>query len=544
MAEDQEKSGDAEKSRTTVERQKPQALVGALIERLKNGEPCLQECLSAAAQLRDGRNFDLLDELTEQLRRTGNENPTVRRLQAQSLIERGKAILAIDILESYAARIDVESPEWGEAHGLMGRAWKQIFFDLPDKTSRLAFRALANSIREYEIPYAADPAKHTWQGLNLLALASYVQREGLPVEPPIDCQRLARNLLSHLAATPEAERDSWYHASAAQVHLALGDLGAVEENIRVFVNDPRTTAFAVGGTLRELCVLWSLDKKGDREFGIVQTLRAALMMKEAGHLELAPDQLQRALGDQPSKQQLERILGADGPRNYRWWQLGLECAKSVGVICQGELGRIGTGFLVKGSDFKKSWGDELFVLTNAHVVSNDPADGGIDPADACVKFEAVDKDSTYEVDSIMWISGQRRLDAVILRLKEPVKGIQPLRLTNQLPKVDSTQRVYVIGYPGGGELSMSFQDNLLLDHEAPPDGAPVERGVCRLHYRAPTEKGSSGSPVFNASAWQVVALHHAGGQSMRRLNGRMEEWPANEGIWIASIVEAVANSAT
>ena len=52
-----------------------------------------------------------------------------------------------------------------------------------------------------------------------------------------------------------------------------------------------------------------------------------------------------------------------------------------------------------------------------------------------------------------------------------------------------------------------------------------------MHYRAPTEKGSSGSPIFNASPWQVVALHHAG--------GRPEEWPANEGIWIPSITDFV-----
>ena len=543
MSDDREGSGHAEQSSIIAERQRLRTLVSALIDRLKNDEPCLQECLGVATQLRDSRNFDLLDELTEQLRRTGNEIPTVRQLQAQSLIERGKAILAIDILESYADRIDVESPEWAEAHGLMGRAWKQIFFDMPNKANQIAFKALASSIREYAIPYTASPAKNFWQGVNLLALAHYVRQKRLPVEPPIDCEQLAHNLASHLAAMPHERRDYWYYASVAQVHLALNDLDAVEENIRIFVRDPTTTAFALSGTLRQYCVLWSLDKMGEREFGIVQGLRAALMMKEAGHLELAPEELQRALGDRPSDLQLERILGADGPRNYRWWQLGLECAKSVGIVCQGELGRIGTCFLVRGGDFKESWGDELFVLTNSHVVSDNPNDGGIRARDACIKFEAAEKDRSYGVDCIMWISGRQKLDAVILRLKEPVDMIRPLQLTNVLPKADSTQRVYIIGYPGGGELSMSFQDNILLDHEAPPDGAPIDQGVCKVHYRAPTEKGSSGSPVFNASAWQVVALHHAGGQSIRRLNGRPEEWPANEGIWIASIMDAVANTA-
>ncbi|HBL29593.1 MAG TPA: serine protease, partial [Acidobacteria bacterium] len=47
-----------------------------------------------------------------------------------------------------------------------------------------------------------------------------------------------------------------------------------------------------------------------------------------------------------------------------------------------------------------------------------------------------------------------------------------------------TAKVYVIGHPLGGGLSLSLTDNALL--------GTSER---LLHYRAPTEGGSSGSPV-------------------------------------------------
>jgi V8-like Glu-specific endopeptidase len=93
----------------------------------------------------------------------------------------------------------------------------------------------------------------------------------------------------------------------------------------------------------------------------------------------------------------------------------------------------------------------------------------------------------------------------------------------------------VIGYPGGRDLSFSFEDNELLDHEGPPGGHPPIPGVCRVHYRAPTEGGSSGSPVFN-DQWEVIALHHKGGKvGMPRLNGLSGTYAANEGIAVRRV---------
>jgi V8-like Glu-specific endopeptidase len=93
--------------------------------------------------------------------------------------------------------------------------------------------------------------------------------------------------------------------------------------------------------------------------------------------------------------------------------------------------------------------------------------------------------------------------------------------------VDGKQRVYVIGHPEGRELSFSIDDNLLLDQD--------ERVI---HYRAPTEHGSSGSPVFNRD-WEVIGLHHSGRSDMPRLHGEAGSYPANEGIWIQAIRRAI-----
>src|SRR5205085_10678725 len=129
-------------------------------------------------------------------------------------------------------------------------------------------------------------------------------------------------------------------------------------------------------------------------------------------------------------------------------------------------------------------------------------------------------------------------DATRLRVRWEELEADPLPIAPRLPIVDAGQRVYVIGHLRGAELSFSLQDNELLEHGGPTAGKPPNPKVCKLHYRAPTEHGSSGSPVFNRSEWKVIALHHAGGE-MARLNGNSGSWPANEGIWIQSIAKAI-----
>ena len=63
-----------------------------------------------------------------------------------------------------------------------------------------------------------------------------------------------------------------------------------------------------------------------------------------------------------------------------------------------------------------------------------------------------------------------------------------------------------------------------------------------VHYRTPTEPGSSGSPVFN-SVWKVIAIHHAGGEAMPRLNGQPGTYAANEGIRIDFLRKTIDSQA-
>jgi hypothetical protein len=186
-------------------------------------------------------------------------------------------------------------------------------------------------------------------------------------------------------------------------------------------------------------------------------------------------------------------------------------------------------------------GDEFLVMTNFHVINAKGADKGITPDATEIVFEAADDTKICSVKDIVWSSPPDRHDCTLLRLNEPVPGITPLPLAKSLPLVEDTARVYIIGHPGGRELAFSLQDNALLDHEGTTAGKPAIEGVCRVHHRAPTEGGSSGSPVFNATLWEVIALHHIGGKTgMARLNGNPGTYAANEGVSLLSIVAAMA----
>jgi hypothetical protein len=309
----------------------------------------------------------------------------------------------------------------------------------------------------------------------------------------------------------------------------------------MFVAGPDAKAFHVASTLRQFTEVWDLESVEERGRDLVNILRARLVELPSGELHASGEvvkQLQR--GPAPDRAQLEAVLGNNGAKTYKWMQMGMTRALSVAAVRQRLGTRLGTGFLVRAGDFGIEPKDELLVLTNFHVINENGVSPGIRPQAAEVVFEAVNHNQAYAVSQLIWSSPPDQHDATLARLVEPVVGIEPLQLASTLPPLSDTARVYVIGHPGGRDLAFSFQDNQLLDHEGAPQGKPAIPGVCRVHYRAPTEGGSSGSPVFDDSMWEVIALHHKGGKvGMPRLNGAEGTYAANEGISVRCIVRAL-----
>jgi hypothetical protein len=305
----------------------------------------------------------------------------------------------------------------------------------------------------------------------------------------------------------------------------------------------------VGGTLRQLTEIWGLGTApGQAGADIVAALRADLLRREGGALSLTPDEVGE-LAATP-RATLERVLGEPGIVTWEWMRTGLARAAAVGVIRRADGRGVGTGFLVQGAELDPRLGEGLVLVTNAHVLSHDAADRPAAEATASdVLFEAAPGRPAFRIRELLWSSPVEALDACVARL-DGRPDIAPIPLFDgELPEpnggegpVEAEQRLYIIGHPLGGALSFSIQDNLLLDHEGPPGGKPSAVGRILLHYRTPTEPGSSGSPVFDPVGWRAVALHHAGGLVMRRLNGRPGTYAANEGIALASIRAALSRA--
>ncbi|MGD9512128.1 MAG: TRAFs-binding domain-containing protein [Geminicoccaceae bacterium] len=505
----------------------------------------LRQAKKLVEELRNAREYDLMAKLAEAVSRLDPKDAKNRRLYAQCLIEMGMATVAADVLQPVARRLPASDPEHAEAVGLLGRAHKQIFFDAGDKASPGARNALKQAIAIYREPYERDPAANYWHGVNVLALLTRARRLGLRVAPDLAPDSLARRLVDVLHGLPPERRDEWYLPTLAEASLGLGDWATAEKCIRGYAADDNAKAFLVASTLRQLTQVWDLEALDARGRALVDILRARLAGLPGGKIDLAPADLQR-LRAQPAADagQLEAVLGRQGPETYRWWKAGLDRAAAVAAVYERMGDRIGTAFLVRAGDLGRTPADELLVLTNFHVVNQDGVSPGIRPESAEIVFEAKDAEHRHHVAEILWSSPPERHDASLLRLKEPVAGIDPLTLAASLPAIDETARVYIIGHPRGGALAFSFQDNELLDHEGPPDGHPQIEGVCRLHYRTPTMGGSSGSPVFDSRQWEVVALHHKGGtMGMPRLNGKDGTYGANEGLGLLAMKAEIAAAA-
>ena len=207
-------------------------------------------------------------------------------------------------------------------------------------------------------------------------------------------------------------------------------------------------------------------------------------------------------------------------------------ASAVAQVEDSNGDAVGTALVVRGGDLKPELGDELLLLTNAHVISTDPqVSRALRPEKAVVKFELWEQGQSPEFKvKEVWSSPPEKLDATLVRPTPAIQDMVPMPITNVLPLADGQQRAYIIGHPQGRKLSFSIHDNYLLDYD--------DR---LLHYRSPTEPGNSGSPVFNED-WDLIGLHHRGLRKMPRLNGKDGTYPANEGIWVQAIINDITNA--
>jgi V8-like Glu-specific endopeptidase len=480
--------------------------------------------------LRRKRYFSPMQAVADALIQSGQDAPSIRRAFAQALLDQGNITNALDTLHLLLAGRDLTSLEDAEVRGLIGRAYKQLYVGGKILSPHRGRQVLTSAVEAYHEAYRTDPERHLWHGINVVALASRARRAGNPVpgvpEPEAIAQDILRAIEEREASGTAA---SWDYATALEACVALDRREDALRWMAYYVRSADVDAFELASTHRQLVQVWELDVNAEPGASLLSVLRAVLLQRPGGRIELPVDQLRRGSLDSRSGVILEKILGSDGLQTLRWWQMGIERCQAVARIETLSGKPAGTGFLLQGQTLHPSLGETLLLLTNAHVISDDPVvSAALRSVEAVVSLDARRElggaAEAFRVAELLFSSPPGELDATLARLDRPVGPTTPYPVARGLPRLDGVQRVYVIGHPGGRSVEFSLNDNLLLDHEDP-----------RLHYRAPTEGGSSGSPVFNAE-WELIGLHRAGGHIVPRLRGQPGTYSANEGIWIQAII--------
>ena len=220
-------------------------------------------------------------------------------------------------------------------------------------------------------------------------------------------------------------------------------------------------------------------------------------------------------GGETTADVLEKIIGENTLRPIAFLQRGLEVARSVAYIgVQSGYERwSGTGFLVA----------EDLLLTNNHVLPS--ADLLLN---SIFRFNYEDDfrgraqpSEEYHAKSNGFFHTNEALDYTLVQLDgNPGQkwGWLPLLSRN----IKRRERVNIIQHPAGRPKEISFQNNF------------VEYiGGNVVQYVTSTLNGSSGSPVLN-DGWEVVALHHAGGNIPEPTTQR--RYFRNEGILVERIL--------
>jgi hypothetical protein len=491
--------------------------------RSSSADVSASQAKSVLALLRENRRYNELLRVADALLGHGIEDAAVKRQFAQALVDRDSPAASLLLFRSLVEDPDVNEGERVEALGGMGRCFKQMYVLNTAGTRRSRYLQLG--LAAYRDAYEKDHDR-VWHGINVVALLARADREGIGLaevgDPAADSRRLAEELLATINSMPEP--GAWELATAGEACLALGRDAEAMEWVSRFAGDRDADPFKIAAVLRQLIEVWQLDNSVPPGSALLPVLRSALLEQNGGGLVVPAHDLQQ---QDASTGGLEKVLGTVRFRSLTWFRTGLERCRAVVRLENVNEDGIGTGFVVDGASLHPALPGRV-VVTNGHVVPE-----GIDPRDCVVVFHGLEDGGgeveRHRVVRRWWYepSATPGLDTTLLEIDDCPAAVTPVPLARTLPNLAAGDppRAYLIGHPRGlAQPQFTLQDNVLLDYDD-----------IRLHYRSPTEPGSSGSPVFD-SQWQLIGLHHAGGFDMPRLHNKGGTHAANEGILAHAIV--------
>jgi hypothetical protein len=519
--------------------------IAAAVRSIADGLPArataLPEVRNATRVLNDYRHFVQTRTLADAWTACDGPDPTVTKRHAQALINLGALDQAEQLLNAAlgdarrrGASVQARS-EIPEFAGLLARVEKQRFAnDREDK------EALVRATNGYLAQYKSDPGNSLWHGINVVALLKREERENVVQQRRAKPLPLARKLYNEAASLYSlAEHGQWFAAIASEASLALDKCDDAELWLYRFLHHPHIHPFHLESYDRQLREIWQGSAAGGA--GCADRLTAIMTR----HILREQRQWTIATADIPAMAQTLRTDPAAFEKNFSGestFSLAmvkrmLEVCDGIGCVTTKTGERMGTGFLVKGSWLHQAFGEGPVFVTNAHVISDTVKDA-IPWKEARVTFEvqsAAQGDPVFHPVSEQLFSsppgdlgvrvpGGEKLDVTVVRLAAATLPATTLPPADGLPLVDPKTKAYVVGHPRGSGLQISLHDSVLLD---------IDDDERLMHYRTPTDPGSSGSPVFNAR-WEVIGVHHGGSRETPRLRGS-GTYEANEAIALGSV---------
>jgi hypothetical protein len=499
--------------------------------------------------LRGQRFFELMEDVATAFIASGQNDFQIRRQLAQAQIDQGKLDEAVRGLDRLIQDTATDAGENAEARGLLGRAWKQRYVQQRDVDPAAAATALRKAIDCYYSVCRDRLTDYIWHGINTVALLCAGARRKMDLPGYPDPVGMAREILQAIEELQlEHRAQPWDLATATEACVALRDTAGTVKWANLYVKAPYVSAFELGSYLRQCTEIWELPGASPDFAPMLALLESELLRRGHGHQEIVFGQPPAGAGaviEPQSNLKFERVFADGRLTSTTWIDNAKDRADCVARIDDDIGNAIGTGFLIRGGNLIKELRDEPLLLTNAHVISDDPVTAAkqscmkvLSAEEARIAFtreKSLPMETQWTVKTILWSSLPAELDATLIRLNPPPPPLPVFAaypIAPGLPLTDGTEPVWVFGHAHGGGLVFSTRNNVLI--------AVVGS---RLRYRAATEGGSSGGPVFN-NEWKLIGVHHAGGGKPQVACGGASapaEW--NEGISMRAILEVLRQPA-
>ena len=430
----------------------------------------------------------------------------------QCLIEQGTYAVAATVAE-HALQQDSLDPEDRVALlGQTGRISKDLYLSTGEPAYlRRAVDAYADAFGQ------GDEGQKLWLGINAHALADLARRHDIEIDPP-EIENAAEFFVR--AAKAASKGEEWAIATEIEAGLLLGVRSPEQVAEEIVGRLGAAGPFVYNSMLRQFQQVWELPITDPA----VATLSDMLLSRNrSGDDEVAVEAVLPS-----DKAGYEKMFDGVYPIPLDTYKHGLRAAQSVCHLQKGGQHTVGTGFVVAGDDLHPAFRGRRVVITNEHVIAR-PERNSIQAHEVEARFDAHDLTGIDRFQAVWW-SDREELDIAILVSdaldQEPV--VEPLTMSRHLPVARKGAYVYVVGHPGGAGLQLSVRGNDLIDQ----DGR-------LLHYMAPTQKGSSGSPVFDDS-WGLIGTHHRGSATLPALNGKRGNYEGNEGTTFLALRQLLA----